>query len=481
MTIPEEVYPIAQAIKSAGGHAYLVGGCVRDLWLTKQQPKDFDIEVYGLEVDQVRAVLERLGKVDAVGVSFGVFKLKLGTQDFDISLPRRDSKVSDTAAGRGRGFIALSDPHMSIAEAAARRDFTINSMAYHILDDELFDPFRAHQDYQFGRLAATSDMHFIEDPLRVLRGMQFAGRFNLTMDSATARLCRLMRSQHRDLALERVFEEWWKWAHKSKKPSLGMDVLLQSGWLQCYPTLANMAGCPQEPAWHPEGDAWQHTKHCVDHVDFVMQRETDYDSIVRGVLTLAVLLHDVGKASTTVLRPEDNRIVSPGHAQAGVEPATQFLRQIGCPGGFIDTILPLVACHMDHLGADINSRFVRRLARRLDPANIRLWESVVECDSSGRPPLPKSRPGVYAMVLAESEDITLHKPQAILMGRHVLSRLGIAPGPLVGMITRRAYEAQLDGQFADEAGAVYWMIANQYQLIDPHDAGYKIAGTDKES
>jgi tRNA nucleotidyltransferase (CCA-adding enzyme) len=119
-------------------------------------------------------------------------------------------------------------------------------------------------------------------------------------------------------------------------------------------------------------------------------------------------------------------------------------------------VIPLVVCHMDHLGATIDKRFVRRLAKRLYPANVRLWESVVECDASGRPPLRPGRPGVYALVLAEAENITLNKPGPLLMGRHLIER-GHLPGPAMGELLRQAYEAQLDGHFDTLEGALEWL------------------------
>lgn len=461
--LPTGVMNLARLVRHYGGTALLVGGCVRDMHLMGSKPKDYDIEVYGLEVAKVRELLESMGRVDAVGASFGVFKLKVGSDEYDVSLPRRDSKpIEDAHKGRGRGFIVSPDPWMTVEEAAARRDYTINSMAYDPLEDLLHDPFNGEADFAFGRLVATSN-HFIEDPLRVLRGMQFASRFLLKMDDHTAAMCRAIIQTRPDLAMERVWEEWWKWASKPGRPSFGLDVLVQAGWVGGFMHIYRMIGCPQEPEWHPEGDVWIHTKHCVDHVGVVMERETEYDGIVRGVLTLAMLLHDVGKIETTKLA--NDFIVSPGHAQAGGPLATSFLMSIGVPNGLIETIVPLVTCHMDHLGADINGRFVRRLARRLYPANVRLWESVVECDASGRPPKPESRPGQSALALATQEKIALDKPKEILMGRHVIAGLGITPGPLVGKITRRAYEAQLDGVFTDIAGAMDWMYTFQTDLL----------------
>src|SRR5262249_26443124 len=112
---------IALAIRDAGGRALIVGGWVRDRLLGRDS-KDIDFDVYRLDTTQLRRVLETFGRVETVGESFQVYKLG----DIDVSLPRRESK-----AGRGhRGFDVTGDPHLSIADAARRRDFTVNAIAW---------------------------------------------------------------------------------------------------------------------------------------------------------------------------------------------------------------------------------------------------------------------------------------------------------------------------------------------------------------
>ena len=120
------VTAVAEAVRAAGGRALVVGGWVRDR-LLERESKDLDIEVFGLPGDVLRDVLGRLGRVEPVGNSFPVFKLAgLGDGPIDVALPRRESK-----AGRGhRGFVVEGDPTMSIADAARRRDFTVNAIAW---------------------------------------------------------------------------------------------------------------------------------------------------------------------------------------------------------------------------------------------------------------------------------------------------------------------------------------------------------------
>src|SRR6267378_4061408 len=119
LKVPEKVVKLAEAVRAAGGRALLVGGCVRDE-LMSTQPKDWDLEVYGVEPAGLRELLDQFGSVNVVGEAFTVYKLGA---DLDVSLPRRERKT-----GRGhRGFVIEGEPAMTFAEATARRDFTINA------------------------------------------------------------------------------------------------------------------------------------------------------------------------------------------------------------------------------------------------------------------------------------------------------------------------------------------------------------------
>ena len=128
---PERVIKLAERVREYGGRAMLVGGCVRDELMGKE-PKDWDLEVYGIEPAKLREILESFGKVDVVGDAFAVYKLGI---DLDVSIPRRERK-----SGKGhRGFIVEGDPSMSFEEACSRRDFTINAILKDPLNDEVID------------------------------------------------------------------------------------------------------------------------------------------------------------------------------------------------------------------------------------------------------------------------------------------------------------------------------------------------------
>jgi tRNA nucleotidyltransferase (CCA-adding enzyme) len=433
--------------------AYLVGGCVRD-WLLGIENKDYDIEVFGLAYDQLAAALGRWGKVDLVGRSFGVAKLTVAPgRTYDFSIPRRDSK---TAPGH-KGFQVSFDATLTPREAAARRDYTINSLMYDPREEQILDFFGGQSDLRAGILRHTSAA-FPEDPLRVLRGMQFAARFNLTAAPETVDLARSIRQTFPELAKERVREEWFKWAEKSVTPSLGLKFLEQTEWIEHFPELAAIRGVRQDPGWHPEGDVFTHTCHCCDAL-VKLEDWQKADPASRIVYMLAVLTHDLGKAVTTekAWKRGEWRIISPGHEDAGAGLADSFLERIGAPRAIRDRVRPLVANHMAHFQT-VSDRAVRRLARRLEPENIHGLLVVMTADAFGRPPRPHQIPGAVLAIAEKAGELEVRNraPRPILLGRHLVD-LGFAPGPELGEYLRKAYEAQLEGAFHDLRGAFHWL------------------------
>ncbi len=444
--IPEAALIVARAVRAAGGRAWLVGGPVRDLLLGRT-PKDVDMEVFGLDAGILRRTLAGLGRVELVGKAFGVFRLWLDEREVDVALPRRERK---TATGH-KGFAIESDPGLDPETASLRRDFTINAMMLDPLSGELLDAHGGRRDLEQGILRHVSPA-FAEDPLRVLRGMQFAARFNLRLHPDTARLCRNLLAEADTLPSARIWQEWRKWTHAAH-PSMGLKALDASGWLALYPMLAALKDCPQDPRWHPEGSVWEHTLQVVDQATRVAC-ERDLDEATRECLLLAALCHDLGKPATTIHK--DGRIRSPGHSEAGLPLARDFLARIGAPLRIEKVLIPLVREHLCHLHGQPTPRAVRRLAARLEPADIELWEALVEADASGRAPHPPSRPGKPWLDAAHALELGKRAPKPLARGR-MLIELGMSPGPEMGRILKQAWEAQLDGAFHDEAGARDWL------------------------
>jgi tRNA nucleotidyltransferase (CCA-adding enzyme) len=340
-----------------------------------------------------------------------------------------------------------ADPWMSIAEAARRRDFTINAMSVDLATGELEDPFGGSADLRHGLLRHTSE-RFAEDPLRVLRGMQLAARFDLDTTPETIELCRSIPFE--GLAPERVFEEWRKLVLKGKRISRGLAFLRDTGWVRHFPELARLIDCPQDPQWHPEGDVWVHTLHVMDA--FARARTgDDWEDLVVG---FACLCHDLGKPATTT-RESDGRIRSRGHEAAGEAPTRSFLAAMTRQTALTDEVVPLVRHHLKPrqlFDAQASDAAVRRLADKV--GRIDRLARVSRADSEGRPPLPTDdRDADWLLERARRLELENQRPTPLVLGRHLIER-GLVPGPVFGPILDRCFEAQLDGVFTDLEGGL---------------------------
>jgi len=459
----DAVREVAELVKFAGGRALLVGGCVRD-HLLGGTPKDFDIEVYGLSPDKLQQTLAQKFDLDLVGVSFGV--IKLHGHDIDVALPRRETKL-----GEGhRAFGMEYDPALPIEEASARRDFTVNAIYMDPLSGEIIDPWNGRDDLAKKILRHVSD-HFREDPLRVLRGMQFVARFDLTAAPETIEVCRSMTPE--GLAPERLMGEWSKLLLQGKKISKGLNFLRAVGWVKYYPELERLIGCEQAPEWHPEGDVWNHTLCCLDA--FALDRDArhaaeeiaisavDLDLLPRPspsedlIVGLAVLCHDFGKPACTKYDPVKGRLRSLGHDEAGVEPTLSFLRRLTNEERLFKEVPPLVRMHMRPFAMwkdKSSDGAIRRLAAKV--VRIDRLCRVAEADDAGRPPFP-SDPTSYRWLAEQAKrlEIEASAPKPIVMGRHLVE-LGLKPGPDFKRLLDQCFEAQLDGVFSDlESGLVF--------------------------
>jgi len=221
--IPKRLLQIAEDIRSADGRVFLVGGFVRDSLLgTSGEIRDFDIEVYKINQEKLLAILSKYGKPNLIGRAFGVVHLSRQNIHYDFSFPRTESK---TGSGH-RAFEVQTDPNLSFKAAAKRRDFTINAMGMELPNLELADPYNGRKDLESKILRHVSNA-FAEDSLRVLRGVQFAARFELKAAKETIELCRTLSLN--DLSRERIEEEFRKWLLKGVKPSYGLDFFCEAG------------------------------------------------------------------------------------------------------------------------------------------------------------------------------------------------------------------------------------------------------------
>jgi tRNA nucleotidyltransferase (CCA-adding enzyme) len=448
--LPKKIIELAEVIKQNGGRAMLVGGCVRDE-LMNIEPKDFDLEIYGIEPPKLREILESFGRVDAVGEAFTVYKLG---NDLDVALPRREKKV-----GRGhKGFVVEGDKDMSFAEAARRRDFTINAILKDVLTGEIIDIYGGQADIEKKLIRHVERETFVEDSLRVLRAAQFAARFEFSIDQATTELCRQIDVS--DLPKERLWGEFEKLLLKAEKPSIGLKWLYDLGVVeQLFPELEALVGVPQQIEWHPEGNVDIHTLLTVDKAREMID---DLPYAKKIAVMLGALCHDFGKPETTNFF--DNKWRSHAHDEAGVAPTISFLDKLGIYtiDGFDvrEQIIQLVRYHlapgMFYKSKPGDGAF-RRLARKVEPD---LLYRVAKADNLGRNAdwIPKekhftSEAQDWFIEKARELEVETNAPKPILMGRHLIE-LGLKPSAQFGEITKAVYEMQLDGKVVNLAEAI---------------------------
>ena len=442
MKLPASAASVARLIGEAGGRALLVGGCVRDS-LLGIEPKDFDIEVYGLAPDALRAALEREFRIDAVGKQFCVFKL--AHCEIDVSLPRTENK---TGAGH-RGFSVGADPHLPFDEAASRRDFTVNAIMRDPLTDEIIDPFGGVADLRRGVLRHVG-AKFTEDPLRVLRAMQLAARFEFAVAPETVALCSTMTQD--ELHRERLAAEWEKLLLKGRKPSLGLTFLRDCGWLKFYPELIPLIACEQYEKWHPEGDVWTHTLHAADALPHVLDPAAPQQDNL--LVAVSALCHDFGKPYVS-RREDDGRITSHGHEHAADAQVRSFTERLWNLRGFADDVVRLVNAHMRPLALvfqNAGDRAYRRLAAEI--GRLDLLAKVAECDTRATPPNPPNLEMIGEFKRRAAALSVLQAPPApIIQGRHLIA-LGMRPSPGFKPILDAIYDKQLEGVFKDESGGL---------------------------
>jgi len=456
MRLPNIIYTISKKLNEHNAKAIVVGGAVRDYFL-ELPIKDYDIEVYGLEsLEVLEVILAQYGAVNLVGKSFGILKFTHNKEEYDFSFPRREEKI-----GVGhRGFDISIDGDMSFKEASVRRDFTINAMGYDVEMKLFLDPYGGENDIEHSLLRHIDDETFIEDPLRVYRAVQFSARFDYTLCDETFELCRSMVANGMldELAKERVYVEFKKLLLKSSKPSIGFELMRELDILSYFPELKAIIGVVQSEKWHPEGDVWIHTMMCVDAMTQLLGSNEKQN--LRYML--AILCHDFGKATTTLVDEEGN-IRAIGHEEAGLKPTEKFLYRLTNEHDFIASILPLVEHHLkpsQFYKGKASDRAFRRLATKVNLSELAV---VAKADFLGRT-TAESKSGLYLAgkwFLDRAEQLSVSKKplNSLVFGRDLIA-LGLTPSPLFKKILTHLYQRQLEGDIRTKEEAVAYIKLN---------------------
>lgn len=381
--LPQDVMPVTpideRLVAVFGASVYAVGGRVRDAFLnfmrgTQFESKDFDYVIEGRTFSDVQETLEREGfRVDLVGATFAVLKATLDGITVDVSLPRRERST-----GQGhREFEVAFGPEVSVTEDQIRRDFTINMISVRLADRRVFAADGALEDLRAGHVRALSEQAFQDDPIRMLRAVQFASRFGFSLDPKT----RLWISRNFHLietsSAERVAEELVKLLAKSPVPSVGMRLLVALGLSGgVLPELDLCVGVEQN-AWHAY-DVFGHLMAALD------QSARDGGDLIDR---LAALLHDIGKPAAAAPRSDGKGFSFHGHEAVGAAMADTILRRLKFSDEIRTTVVSLVANHMFRTcqdnGAPLSDSAVRRLASRIGIDRIERQFKLRRADSLG--------------------------------------------------------------------------------------------------
>ena len=321
---------IAQLVKEKGGRTFYVGGYVRDKLLNIEN-KDVDIEIHGINEEQLQDILKQVGDPISYGKSFGVYSLK--GYDIDIALPR-----SEKAIGKGhKDFKIDVDPFIGYKQAARRRDITINALMQDVLTNEILDYYNGLDDLKNKIIRQVDSSTFIEDPLRVLRVAQFASRFEFEVAQETIELCKTIDLGF--LSKERVEEELRKCLLKGKKPSIFFDTLNKMNQLDYwFKEIKDLISIKQDPIYHPEGDVYIHTMQVIDRAVKYRNKCKSYEFM------LLCLTHDFGKIICS--ENINGRIHAYEHEVKGMPIIDNFIKRITNRKEAITYLKNMVPLHM---------------------------------------------------------------------------------------------------------------------------------------
>lgn len=395
---------------------------------TEPAGKDLDYLVVGLPFDDVRTRLAPLGRLDVVGAAFAVLKLTVAGETVDVGLPRRERSV-----GQGhRDFAIQSGPDIPLEDDLARRDFRMNMIARALPAGDLIDPYGGEADIRARRIDILTSEVFEEDPLRMLRAAQFAARFGYEPTLPTLQAMQWAAPWVRTVSAERVCDELTKLFTFAPKPSIGLEMLRETGVLrEIWPELLEGVGVEQNE-WHAY-DVW---RHCMVTLDATPPGDL--------CLRLAALLHDVGKPRTKD-GPHFYR-----HEIVGAEMARNMLGRLRFSNDTVDAVEHLVRQHMFVADPEMKDAAVRRFIRRAGSENLEHLFALRQADVAGSG-LPKRGDNNERFADRVREEIARKPPFSV-------RDLAISGADVVAALVRRR-EAPADFRGDERIGdALRWLF-----------------------
>lgn len=427
-------------IIKAGGEVYLVGGCVRDQFLNRPL-KDYDVVVRKIPIDSLVPLLRKSGQTNLVGKSFGVIKFRSHEnpeREIDIALPR-----TEVSTGSGhKDFKVAFNENLEIAMDLSRRDFTINAMAMNIQNDQLMDPFGGKNDLDNKTIRTVFENSFLEDPLRLLRAVQFAARFGFRIEDKTWAQMSENAPLIRTVARERIIFEVKK-LFEAPRPSIGFDLMRESGILQhVFPDVYTMIGVTQ-PKKNNE-DVYTHTMKVLDAARAAEELEKPGNLDIM----FSALFHDAGKPKTRRESEEAHRVTFYNHQLISTGIARRWLRDYRATTVGVNPqhVCHLVKHHMFETTAFGDEKAVRRFINKVGKENIFDLLDLRLADKKGGL-FPKKVFGILKLRETIREEINRKPPFAAkdlaLNGFDIIS-LGYKAGPVIGKIQKFLMEKVLD-------------------------------------
>jgi len=427
------MFPLSDKLINAivsRGRLYEVGGSVRDSLLDNNpENKDRDFLVTGIPMNDLMAMLRPFGKVDLVGKSFGVLKFcPSGWREaIDIAIPRTERSTGQAH----RDFEVTYDPHLPIEIDLRRRDFTINAMAREIPSGEIIDPYNGRKDIADRQIRIVFPEAIIEDALRILRGAQFAARFEFDIEPDTLDAMKNGAHLIDTISPERIAEELNKMLLKADKPSIGFHLLQKIGVLERFlPELSNAVGVEQPGGYH-RWDVFNHTMVCLDAAPKKLN------------IRLAALFHDLGKPATREL--VEGGATFYGHDKLSASIAVNAMRRLRYSNDLIDEVEILVSRHMftDKAGDKGIRRLIKNVGQELIFDLIEIRRADITAQGMGQDPSEVDE-------FAEKIKAELDKKSPFglkdlqISGNDIMKIFELSPGPLIGDILDDLLEMVLD-------------------------------------
>ncbi len=417
---------ICKELRNAGESAWVVGGCVRDT-LRGQQVNDWDVATTALPAK----VQQTFRRVIPTGIDHGTVTVLWRGGAYEVTTLRGEGAYSD---GRRPDSVVFVE---DIDRDLARRDFTVNAIAYDPVEGRVVDPFHGLVDMRNKVLRAVGvpSERFQEDGLRILRGARFVATLDFDLDETTEAAFRGALDTFRKVSPERVREEWMK-TMKARTPSRAFEVMRRTGILEVtYPELLEQVGCEQNQ-WHAY-DVWDHTMRVLD------------ESTGEPAERIAALLHDVAKPRTRARSDKTNDWTFYHHERVGADMAAQWLRDYRFSNRERDLIVGLIRHHLICYTSDWTDAAVRRFIKRVGTPNVEPLLRLGEADALGKgrnveEELAALKELRIRIDRAVEEGSALSTQDLAIGGTDVIEHLDGRAGPRVGEILRNILERVIE-------------------------------------